>query len=334
MDIGSLKQTARARLESASYDPRRLALIHTGAALGVSVLLTVVSFVVDRQIGNTGGLSGIGLRSVLSTVQTVLQGVAGLLLPFWQIGFLAAALAFARGGRVTPMTLTQGFLKFRPVLRLMILQLLATIGIGLACVYVSSFAFMMTPLAEPLFEILEPALQETALDADVMLSLDEATLVAATDAMMPAVAIALVLFGVVMLFVGYRFRIAKFVVLEENAPVRGIGAVLKAMKLLRRRSFRFFRLDLQFWWYYLLQMLLVIVGYGETLLYYLGVELPLPDGVGFFLFFGLQVVGQLILLTRARPLVETTYALFYEGLKEEVPTPPVQPNPQHFNWDV
>ena len=157
---------------------------------------------------------------------------------------------------------------------------------------------------------------------------------AATDAMMPAVVIALILFGVVMLFVGYRFRIAKFVVLEEDSPVRGIGTVLKAMKLLRRRSFAFFRLDLQFWWYYLLQALLLAVGYGETVLYYLGVELPLPEGVGFFLFFGLQVVGQLILLTRARPLVDTTYALFYEGLKGEAQMPPAQPKSQKFNWDV
>lgn len=331
MDIQKLKSAARTRLESAAYDPRRLAFIHTGAALALTALITVIGYILDGQIGNTGGLSGIGMRSVLTTVQTVLQGVGGILLPFWEIGFLAAALAIARGASFGPGILTKGFQKFRTVLRFFIWRLVVTIGIGLGCIYCSSFVFMMTPLADPLLEILEPALQGSALQPEAMLSLDPAVLEAATNAMWPAAAIAFALFVVVMIPVGYRFRIAQFVVLEDT-PVRGIGAMLISGKLMRKRNLDFFRLDLQFWWYYLLQALIFVVGYADGILPYLGVELPMGEGVGFFLFFALQVVGQLALLTRVRPMVDTTYALFYEELKKEPFV--TKPKPQNFNWDA
>lgn len=331
MDIHNLKQTARARLDRASCNPRRLALIHTAVALAVSVALTVIHYVLDRQIGNTGGLSGIGTRSVLTTVQTVLQAAASVLLPFWQIGFLAAALAIARGAYLDTETLGRGFRNFRSVLRFFLMRLLLTVGIAVSCIYLSTFLFMMTPMADQMMAVLEPAMEGSVMNPESLMTLDPAVMDEAMEVMWPASVLALLVFGAVMIPVGYCFRLGQFVVLEDT-PVRGFRAILTGFKLVRRNFGTFFRLDLQFWWYYLLQVLILTVGYGDEILRAVGVNLPVAQGVSFFGFFGLQVVGQLILLTLARPVVDTTYAVFYEELKTG--TVVEKTVPQKMNWDA
>ena len=69
----ALKQAARDSLLASKGDPKRIILIHTLVSLGVTFLLGAISFALEHQISNTGGLSGLGLRSVLSTAQAVLQ---------------------------------------------------------------------------------------------------------------------------------------------------------------------------------------------------------------------------------------------------------------------
>ena len=50
LHVPRLKQETDNALSQAAYDPRRLALLHSGIALGASLLLTVVSFVLTRQV--------------------------------------------------------------------------------------------------------------------------------------------------------------------------------------------------------------------------------------------------------------------------------------------
>ena len=131
-----LKQTARDTLLG---DYKRLALIHTAVALGVSLVVTLLHYYLNNQIGNTGGLSGLGARTVLETAQTVLQYVVNLALPFWEIGFLFAALQMARGQKAEVSSFLEGFRRFGPVLRLYLTRSLLFIGVGVASAYVSAF---------------------------------------------------------------------------------------------------------------------------------------------------------------------------------------------------
>ena len=71
-DRRALKSAARESLAAAPYDPRKLILLHTGVTIAVSLIGTILNFVLSKQIENTGGLGGMGLRSMLSTVQSVL----------------------------------------------------------------------------------------------------------------------------------------------------------------------------------------------------------------------------------------------------------------------
>ena len=74
MDIQNrkaLRMQAAQVLGNGGY--RKWILIHSGITLGVGLALTLIDYLLERQIGTTGGLGGVGLRAVLSTAQSVLQ---------------------------------------------------------------------------------------------------------------------------------------------------------------------------------------------------------------------------------------------------------------------
>ena len=59
----ALKQMARSRLAGATYDPKKLALIHTGISVGVSLVIAFLGYYLDHWIaGTASGLSGMGTR--------------------------------------------------------------------------------------------------------------------------------------------------------------------------------------------------------------------------------------------------------------------------------
>ena len=64
-----LKSAANESILRANCDPKRLVAFHTAVALVLSLLALAIDFLLEQKIGNTGGLSGVGTRSVLKTVQ-------------------------------------------------------------------------------------------------------------------------------------------------------------------------------------------------------------------------------------------------------------------------
>ena len=77
-----LKAAAARSLQNAAYDPKKLVLIHTAAVLIFFAVLAVVDYLLEQQIGSTGGLSGLGTRTILATAQQVLQLSEQILIPF------------------------------------------------------------------------------------------------------------------------------------------------------------------------------------------------------------------------------------------------------------
>ena len=84
-DRRGLKAEAAERLASASYDPKKLILIHSGVQVALALLLALVQYLLDRKIGDTGGLGGMGTRSVLETIQAVLTIAQMTAAVFWQL---------------------------------------------------------------------------------------------------------------------------------------------------------------------------------------------------------------------------------------------------------
>ena len=299
-DRRGLKAAAKESLAAASYDPRKLMLIHVGAMSLLSVILTVLHHLLEDQIGSTGGLGGVGLRSVLETAQTVLMVGQMVALVFWRIGYVFASLRISRGKRADVGSLMEGFRRFGPVLRLRISLLFQYTGVGLISTYIASAIFALTPFAQPLVDAYETGSEE-------------AMLLAMEEMLIPLLCV----LGVVLLVLAvpyiYRLRLAEFALMDD--PKAGaILAVRRSRFLMRRNRMALLKLDFSFWWFYLCEVVLVAVAYGDYILPSLGVTLPWSDRASYYVCLLLSYVLQLALYWWRGNEVQVTYAKFYEAL--------------------
>ena len=100
-------------------------------------------------------------------------------------------------------------------------------------------------------------------------------------------------------------------------------ALAHSIRLTRKKSLRLFKVDLHFWWFYLLQALCLVVCYADALLPKLNISLPFSEDGSFFLFYVLGTVGQGVLLWLCQGRRLTTYAFAYQAFDEtpELPLP-------------
>lgn len=319
MDIRALKNEAEQTLRSADYPPRRLVLIHTGIALGGSLVLALISYVLDHSVSSGGGLSGMGTQAALATAQVVLQLVSTVAMPFWQAGMIFAALGYVRHRQVLPRDLAEGFRRFKPILSSGIMMGIQYLGMGFIGAYLSSFIVAFTPFAAPFYELMQnPDLDMTALDlnADGMVAFMLAYLV-----------IFLVLYAVLALPLYYRYRMVNYIIMDQPGT-GGLAAMFRSRAMMRGRRMRLFKLDLSFWWFYALELLLSVVAMADLLLAAAGVTLPVSDGVAYWGFQLLAVAGQLGLYYLVKPKLELTYALCYEDFCQSgEPQPQTAPQP-------
>ena len=308
MDIKALKSGADLSLSVAGYNPKKLALIHTGAALLFSLVLTVLQFVLNRGIASTGGLSGIGLRTILSTAQMVLSTAALFLLPFWEIGFSRASLLMASGGTATPTTLLEGFRRIMPIMRLFLLQFALYMGLTLISSNIASMVFMLTPFSAGLNEAIAPLATDPEMLEQALVSNE--FMMQLLPHLIPMYVILAIILAVLAIPLFYRFRMAQFAIMDEPQ----IGA-LAAMKIsavaMRNNRMNLFRLDLHFWWFYAAQILIALIGWLDQLLPMAGIALPINPDVSFFLFYALHIALSLLLAWQYTARVQTTYAHFY-----------------------
>lgn len=306
------------------HDLSRIVLLYTAIFCGLSLLSTLLSAFLSDGISGTGGLGNIGLRSVLSTGQSVLPLVNLIVSACLGLGYHIAVLSHARGFEATPSTLLGGFRYFGAVIRALLFQVIAY-GISIfGATYLSSFIFMMTPYSADFMKVVEPVISSANVLSGTLV-LDEATLMAAAGAMIPMFWIMLAVCTLVLVPMCYRFRMVNFCLADD--PRRGaLAALAKSRALMRRNCFALFRLDLTMWWFYLGQILISLVCYGDILLPMLGVSFPWSNTVSFYLFFGLSLVMQFVLYYFAMNRVYTVYAVAYDALQEQLPQPkyPVQ----------
>ena len=307
-----LNQQAHSALESASYDPKKLVLIHTAAASVVTLLTAALSFLIQDGISGTGGLGGIGLRTMLETVSSVLQNMTNIVLPFWSFGYLVFILKVLRRQQIGPATLLEGFHHLFPILRLLLIRGLLYAAIALLCLYPSVILFSLTPLAQPLEALMEPIINLTT-EAEIAMYMDDTMVSAMTEALIPMLVIYAVLYLAICIPISYRLRFADYVLLD-NPSAGALYALRASAKLLHKNCLDLFKLDMSFWWYYLAEAALLLLCYGDALLPQLGVTLPISATTAFFLFYVLYFIGQLIFYWHARNQVEATYAAAYEAL--------------------
>ncbi len=324
-DGRQMKAEAAAALKNAAYSPKKLVLIHSGVTLAVTLALVTLSYLLGLVVGGTGGLGGLGTRSILETVQMLLQFGNMLLQPFWSIGFVMVVLSIARSQRADAGTLLTGFHRFGPVLRLNLLRGMLYFALLMVAAQVGQILFMMTPAAKSIYGQLEQMLQQgTSNPAEV---LDQELLMQLVLKSLPFMG---VITAVLLIPVSYRLRMAEFILMDhpEMGALFALGA---SNRLMKKNCFRMFKLDLQFWYYYALELAATLVFYGDYILKLMGVEIGMSPDAAMFVFAVAGMVCQLAVYVWKKDLVYTTYARVYDSL---LTPPPVQPVWQPAEPDI
>lgn len=313
-DRQNWRSGAAEALRKASYSPKKLALIHTAASAGLALAIAALNYLLSEQIAGTGGLAGIGNRAMLETFQSLLEMANVLLLPFWQMGLIFAFLSVSRREAAGPRDLLAGFTRFGPIFRGKVLQIVSLTGTAFIGCYLGSMVFSFTPMSQPLYEAVEPFLAEGVIDYTVLMA-DKAVMASLLYSL-PFMVGAMALLTVPLY---YRLRMMDYILLDQ--PQKGAFYALRMSKMIMRgKRMALFKLDLSFWWFYVLELLITVVCYGDMLLPALGIDLGMSADAAFFAFYAVALVGQIGLYTWKKPLLLTTYARFYEDtLPRETP---------------
>ena len=294
-DRNSLIIEANHRLEHAECDHKRLVMIYAGVTALVLALASGITWWLQTQISTTGGLQGIGLRSILETAATVLQLVSTI------------------GQRMESKDLLGGFQRFFPLLRLNLYRVFKYFLIGMLTLYPSILVFLMTPLANPVTEILEPLMQGATDTAQVLALMDETATAALIEAMAPWMAVYAVMFLLVAAPLYYRLRMADYILLDDPR-LGAMQAVRMSTILTLRKRMQLFLLDLRFWWFYLGLGLSMAVCYAPLILNLFGIMLPLWAD---YACYGGYLVLQFGVIVLAQNKLEATWAVAYETLTQE-----------------
>lgn len=326
MDFRALKYEAEQTLQRDIAAPRRMVLIHTGLSLALSLVLAVISYFLDHGVSADGGLSGLGTQAALTTAQVVLQLASFAVMPFWQAGLIFVMLGYVRGRAVEPWDLAEGFRRFVPILTSSLLMGLQYAARAVASAYISSVLITFTPFAAPLYQISDMLAQNPNLD--IM-----AVNVPGMGGFYAALAVIYVLvFAVLVLPVFYRYRMVNYIIMDDQ-KVGGLKAMLISRIMMYRRRKKLFRLDLSFWWFYGLELLLTAVSFGSLLLPLVGMTLPVSDDAAYWIFQLICMAGQLVLYYVAKPKLEASYALCYEEFRQSAEPPAPPRPPQVHPWE-
>ena len=303
----ALKQAARDDLARCSCDPRKLVLIHSGAAVALSVLVTLINYLLNLRIDQASGLSGLDTVANLSAVSSFLSYAGMLIMPFWEAGFLFTTLCIVRRQAVAPASLLEGFRRFGPVLRYTLLMGLLQAGIGILTFMLSMNLFMLTPLSNGMVELANNLPQGSIL-ADGTAVLTPELQAQAAVAALPLI----ILFGIAfigaILYVSYHLRLGMLILFDR--PGTGAMAAMRGSRIqMRGHKKELLKLDLTFWWYYAAQVVITLLANVPYILSIFGQQLSFAAAG--FLFLGISLVGQLALAYFARYRVDTTYAEFY-----------------------
>ncbi len=314
--FASLRQKANAAWERNGEQNRRVVLLHALPALALPIIVIIINLFLEGKLVDTGGLAGIGMRSVLETIQTVLGYAIRILLPFWQLGLTFAALQISRENAAQPQQLFAGFSHWGAALRLMLLRTVRYFSSFLLGGFLGSILYSVTPMSRNMTAVIE----QLGSDPTFAEASAEALIAALTErlgfwdiALSYILCLAGGLLFTVPLF--YRYRMSDYALLDSEKP-GAFQALGQSMGLMQGNRLSLFKLDLHFWWYYLLLLIATAFSYGDLILPLLGISLPVSAETAYMLFAVFSAVLQLILYYLFRGRVETAYACVYNTLKE------------------
>ena len=298
-----LKKKASNRLQSGN-DPKKVVLVYAGIVALSSLVVTVVQDLLDSQISQTGGIQNIGTRSMLTTADTVLTIAQLLLVMCLTLGYTGSMLRIARGQYASPNSLKAGGERIWVLLRTRLLQMLIMTAAAFALCFLVVNVCLLTPLSNRVIAVMGTVSAEELLSNGL-------ALMGLYSAMLPIILIYLVALVPLLWYFSCTYRMVDYLLIDR--PQLGAFGVLRESRRMMQGNMKMmFRVDLSFWWYYLLQALVSMLIYLNMVLAPFAIGLP-PE----VLYWGtvvLYLAADFALRYFFSNKVAVTYALFYDSL--------------------
>lgn len=298
-----LKKKASNRLQSGN-DPKKVVLVYAGIAALSSLVVTVVQDLLDSRISQTGGIQNIGTRSMLTTADTVLTIAQLLLVMCLTLGYTGSMLRIARGQYASPNSLKAGGERIWVLLRTRLLQMLIMTAAAFALCFLVINVCLLTPLSNRVIAMMG------TVSAEVLLA-DDLALIGFYSAMLPIILIYLVTLVPLLWYFSCTYRMVDYLLIDRP-QLGAFGALRESRRMMQGNMKMMLRVDLSFWWYYLLQALVSVLVYLNMVLALFSIGLP-PE----VLYWGtvvLYLAADFALRYFFSNKVAVTYALFYDSL--------------------
>ena len=308
-------RTAAAESLAIQANNRKIPLIYAGFSALLSLAVTVISYILSQKINQMTGLANLGNRAIFSTIKSTLPVAQLIFLIGWEMSYLMCAMRLARRRVVEPQDMKTGFSRFWPILRAKILMGFVYLGLGIAAMYASVFIFMALPISNAFYEVVAPLL-DSATILNSTITIDEATLAAVSATMWPVFLIFAAVFVIVSLPTFYGFRMVSFCI-ADNCP-RGALAAMKASRTMMKGHKRdLFKLDLSFWWFFLLEGIIGVICYLDVILPMVGISLPWSNTISYYAFYILSLGCQAALYWAYLNRVTVSRAVFYDAIRPQ-----------------
>ena len=319
LNIRELRDRA-AELASQNREPlRKLLLVYCGVIAVLTLGVPALDLFLSDQIGTTGGLAGMRLRTVLQTIREILNLVNQFFGYFWSAGFVVAMMAMVLGREPQTRDLTGGFRRFFRVLGHIAFEFLFVVILMVAAVNLAAMLFSMSPQGGALVrELTAITSNPNLLTPEGLLNVDLIPMDLLAAIALPMTIITIVIFLPLYIWLSYGFRLSLYLLLDGTAP-SAFQARFLSLRLMRGHKWSMLKLDLSFWWYYLLVTVITAVGYLDVILSLAGIPLPMDETV---MFFG-TIAAYCVLITALslwkKAQVETSYVLAYEAIAHPEP---------------
>lgn len=298
-----LKKKASNRLQSGN-DPKKVVLVYAGIVALSSLVVTVVQDLLDSQISQTGGIQNIGTRSMLTTADTVLTIAQLLLVMCLTLGYTGSMLRIARGQYASPNSLKAGGERIWVLLRTRLLQMLIMTAAAFALCFLVVNVCLLTPLSNRVIAVMGTVSAEELLSNGL-------ALIALYSAMLPIILIYLVALVPLLWYFSCTYRMVDYLLIDR--PQLGAFGVLRESRRMMQGNMKMMlRVDLSFWWYYLLQALVSMLIYLNMVL--APFAIGLPPAVLYWGTVVLYLAADFALRYFFSNKVAVTYALFYDSL--------------------
>ena len=316
MDHHDWKAEAANALRQPNYSPRKIVLIHTGAVAALSVLLSLLSLLMGKVANNAGGgLSNMGTQAMIASVQAFLPMLVVLVQPFWNVGIQQAALHYSDNRSVAPRDLLGGFFRWKPIITSSLMLTVVYMGRVFIASFLSGQIVAFTPFANVILDAAEAQMNNPELDLFALMG----------DQLIPfMLTYGLIFAGLLVAFglpVHYRYRFVNYLLLEQPG-MGGMQAMFISRAMTQGRRKALFKLDLSFWWFYLAELLIAALCYGDLILELMGMKLPLSATASSWLFLLISLVAQLALHWFAKPALEVSWAKAFRDISA---TPIIMP---------